>query len=152
MAAIVTYCIGIEDKGNVSIQLIEVGSSKMLWVYSVNKQRSGSKNQQSMAEAIAKHFKDSIAGAQPAVRAAIEAAALAPLPTRVPGPPVVSPASALATPIAYQHQDDVHIELATQAEPQPVREEANLGDAARRSKQQKTCLELAKDNLFCESI
>jgi hypothetical protein len=52
------YCAGIEDKGNVSVQLIEAGSSKMLWAYSVNKQRGGSKNQQSMAEAVAKHFKE----------------------------------------------------------------------------------------------
>ena len=52
------YCIGIEDKGNVSVQLIEARSSKMLWAYSVNKQRGGSKNQQSMAEAVAKHFKE----------------------------------------------------------------------------------------------
>jgi hypothetical protein len=52
------YCAGIEDKGNVSVQLIETGSSKMLWAYSVNKQRGGSKNQQSMAEAVAKHLKD----------------------------------------------------------------------------------------------
>ena len=51
------YCAGIEDKGNVSVQLIETGSSKMLWAYSVNKQRGGSKNQQSMAEAVAKHLK-----------------------------------------------------------------------------------------------
>jgi hypothetical protein len=27
------YCIGIEDKGNVSVQLIEASSSKMLWAY-----------------------------------------------------------------------------------------------------------------------
>jgi TolB-like protein len=51
-------CAGIEDKGNVSVQLIEVNSSKMLWAYSVNKQRGGSKNEQSMAEAVAKHLKD----------------------------------------------------------------------------------------------
>src|SRR3979490_957137 len=51
------YCAGIEDKGNVSVQLVETSSTKMLWAYSVNKQRGGSKNQQSMAEAIAKHFK-----------------------------------------------------------------------------------------------
>jgi hypothetical protein len=50
------YCAGIEDKGNVSVQLIETGSTKIVWAYSVNKQRGGSKNQQSMAEAIAKHF------------------------------------------------------------------------------------------------
>lgn len=52
------YCAGIEDKGNVSVQLIEASSTKMLWAYSVNKQRGGSKNQQSMAEAVAKHCKE----------------------------------------------------------------------------------------------
>jgi hypothetical protein len=52
------YCAGIEDKGNVSVQLIETTSTKMLWAYSVNKQRGGSKNEQSMAEAVAKHFKE----------------------------------------------------------------------------------------------
>jgi hypothetical protein len=51
-------CAGIEDKGNVSVQLIETSSTKVLWAYSVNKQRGGSKNQQSMAEAVAKHFKE----------------------------------------------------------------------------------------------
>lgn len=52
------YCAGIEDKGNVSVQLIDASSTKMLWAYSVNKQRGGSKNQQSMAEAVAKHCKE----------------------------------------------------------------------------------------------
>ena len=51
------YCVGIEDKGNVSVQFIEKSSTKMVWAYSVNKQRGGSKNKQSMAEAIAKHLK-----------------------------------------------------------------------------------------------
>lgn len=51
-------CAGIEDKGNVSVQLIEKESSKMMWAYSVNKQRGGSKNMQSMAEAVAKHMKE----------------------------------------------------------------------------------------------
>jgi len=51
-------CAGIEDKANVSVQLIETSSSKMLWAYSVNKQRGGSKNEQSMAEAVAKHFRE----------------------------------------------------------------------------------------------
>lgn len=54
------YCAGIEDKGNVSVQLIESSTTKMLWAYSVNKQRGGSKNEQSMAEAVAKHFKEFI--------------------------------------------------------------------------------------------
>jgi len=52
------YCVGIEDKGNVSVQLIETSSTKVLWAYSVNKQRGGSKNSQSMAEAVAKHLKE----------------------------------------------------------------------------------------------
>ena len=51
-------CAGIEDKANVSVQLIETSSSKMLLAYSVNKQRGGSKNEQSMAEAVAKHFRE----------------------------------------------------------------------------------------------
>lgn len=50
-------CAGIEDKGTVSVQLVESGSGKELWAYSVNKQKGG-KNEQSMAEAIAKHFKE----------------------------------------------------------------------------------------------
>jgi malate/lactate dehydrogenase len=52
------YCAGIEDKGTVSVQLIETSTTKMMWAYSVNKQRGGGKNQQSMAEAVAKHFKE----------------------------------------------------------------------------------------------
>jgi hypothetical protein len=52
------YCAGIEDKATSPVQLIETSSSKMLWAYSVNQQRGGSKNQQSMVEAVAKHFKE----------------------------------------------------------------------------------------------
>jgi hypothetical protein len=52
------YCAGIEDKGNVSVQLIATSSTKVMWAYSVAKQRGGSKNSQSMAEAVAKHLKD----------------------------------------------------------------------------------------------
>jgi len=120
------YCAGIEDKGNVSVQLIEVGSTKMVWAYSVNKQRGGSKNQQSMAEAIAKHFKESLPNLS-----AVSAA---------PAVPGVTPASA-PTPVAYQ----------TPAEPAPqtmqvVSQDNSLGDAARKAKQHKECLELAKDN------
>src|ERR1700686_2986817 len=33
------YCAGIEDKGNVSVQLIETSSTKVLWASSVNKQK-----------------------------------------------------------------------------------------------------------------
>jgi hypothetical protein len=52
------YCAGIEDKGNVSVQLIATSSTKVMWAYSVAKQKGGSKNSQSMAEAVAKHLKD----------------------------------------------------------------------------------------------
>lgn len=52
------YCAGIEDKGNVSVQLIATSSTKVMWAYSVNKQKGGSKNSQSMAEAVAKHLKE----------------------------------------------------------------------------------------------
>jgi hypothetical protein len=54
------YCAGIEDKGNVSVQLIATSSTKVMWGYSVAKQKGGSKNSQSMAEAVAKHLKDFI--------------------------------------------------------------------------------------------
>ncbi len=123
------YCAGIEDKGNVSVQLIEVNSTKMIWAYSVNKQRGGSKNQQSMAEAIAKHVKESLP-TLPAVSAA-------PAPVAA---PVAAPAPTV-TPVAYQ----------TQAEPAPqtmqvVSQDNSLGDAARNATQHQQCLELAKNN------
>jgi hypothetical protein len=51
-------CAGIEDKGSASVQLIEASSTKMVWAYSVNKQRIGAKDEQAMAEAVAKHLKD----------------------------------------------------------------------------------------------
>jgi hypothetical protein len=54
------YCAGIEDKGNVSVQFIDASSTKVLWAYSVAKQKGGSKNSQSMAEAVAKHLKEFI--------------------------------------------------------------------------------------------
>ena len=50
------YCAGIEDKGSVSVQLIE--GDVIRWSYSVNKGRGGQKNKQSMAEAVAKHLKN----------------------------------------------------------------------------------------------
>jgi len=129
------YCAGIEDKGNVSVQLIESGTSKMAWAYSVNKQRGGSKNSQSMAEAVAKHLKDFVSSSQTAVQAAIQAATMAPAPT-----------PAAPTPVAYQQPGSAHLDNATPTSAQPVREQETLGDAACRSKQRKACLELAKDN------
>jgi hypothetical protein len=125
------YCAGIEDKGNVSVQLIEVASTKMVWAYSVNKQKGGSKNQQSMAEAIAKHFKESLATLPPVSAAPAPVAA---------AEPVVAP-TPVVTPVAYQ----------TPAAPAPqttqvISQDTSLGDAARKAKQHQQCLELAKDN------
>jgi hypothetical protein len=133
------YCAGIEDKGNVSVQLIEVGSTKMVWAYSVNKQRGGSKNEQSMAEAIAKHFKEFLPNA-PALSpapAVAQTPALAPPPAEQVAAPRPTPAP---TPAVYQQP----------ADPAPVTQvlsqDNGLGDAARKSRQHKACLELAKDN------
>jgi hypothetical protein len=133
------YCAGIEDKGNVSVQLIEAGSTKMVWAYSVNKQRGGSKNQQSMAEAIAKHFKDFLPNA-PAVSPA-PAVAQAPAPTTAPAEPVSAPAPALI-PAAYQRPAGPAPATTTQV----ISQGDSLGDAAHKAKQHKACLELAKDN------
>ena len=49
------YCAGIEDKGAVSVQLIE--DNVIRWSYSVNKGRGSQKNKQALAEAVAKHLK-----------------------------------------------------------------------------------------------
>lgn len=49
-------CSGNSDKGNTSVQVIDK-EGVVKWSYAVNKGR-GEKNKQSMAEAIAKHFKD----------------------------------------------------------------------------------------------
>jgi hypothetical protein len=127
------YCAGIEDKGNVSVQLIEVGSTKMVWAYAVNKQRGGSKNEQSMAEAIAKHFKEFL----PSAPALSPAATLAQTSAPAPAP---AERSAAPSPAVYQQPTDPA--PATQVLPQ----DNGLGDAARKSRQHKACLELAKDN------
>jgi len=50
-------CAGIQDKSNVSVQIAD-REGLVRWSYAVNKGRGGQKNKQSMAEAIAKHFKD----------------------------------------------------------------------------------------------
>ena len=48
------YCGGIEDRGSTSVEVTK--GDAVVWSYSVNKGR-GQKNRQSLAEAIAKHFK-----------------------------------------------------------------------------------------------
>jgi hypothetical protein len=50
------YCGGNEDKASTSVQMTDP-SGAVVWSYAVNKGR-GSKNRQSMAEAIAKHLKE----------------------------------------------------------------------------------------------
>jgi hypothetical protein len=132
------YCAGIEDKGNVSVQLIEAGSTKMVWAYSVNKQRGGSKNQQSMAEAIAKHFKDFLPNA-PAVSAVAAPVPVAQAPA--PAAVAVEPAQPLA-PVAYQRPADPAPPTTTQV----ISQQDSVADSARKAKQHKACLELAKDN------
>ncbi len=133
------YCAGIEDKGNVSVQLIEVGSTKIVWAYSVNKQKGGSKNQQSMAEAIAKHFKEFLPNA-PAISAA-PAPSVAPTPA-VTVEPVAAPAPAPAlSQAAYQQPTDPAPQTT-----QVISQDNNLANAARKAKQHKACLDLAKDN------
>jgi hypothetical protein len=49
------YCLGIEDSGNVSVQLVDNHINAIVWGYNVAKQ-NGQRNRQSMAEAIAKHL------------------------------------------------------------------------------------------------
>ena len=142
------YCAGIEDKGNVSVQLIEASSSKMLWAYSVNKQRGGSKNEQSMAEAVAKHFKEFLASA-PALSSVPAGVAPAAAPIPAPTPTLVqtaAPSTATATPAVYQRPSNNQDTSASPNQTQVATQDQNLGDAARRAKQHKACLELAKDN------
>jgi hypothetical protein len=141
-------CAGIEDKGNVSVQLIAASSTKMVLAYSINKQRGGSKNQQSMAEAVAKHFKESFLSGAPAIAEApapTPAPAVAEVPVPTPVPAAVAPAPPPA-PVAYQQQSNVHVESATQSRTQIISQDESLADAARRATQHKSCLDLAKDN------
>jgi hypothetical protein len=49
-------CAGIQDTSTVTVELINVKTSGIEWSYTVHKQRGGGYNQQSMAEAIAKHL------------------------------------------------------------------------------------------------
>jgi hypothetical protein len=49
------YCVGIEDSGNVSVELVDNHTKAIVWAYNVTKQ-TGQHNRQSMAEAIAKHL------------------------------------------------------------------------------------------------
>ncbi len=51
-------CIGIQDRSSVAVQLVDEKSKQIVWAYTVHKQRGGAMNDQSMAEAVAKHLKE----------------------------------------------------------------------------------------------
>ena len=51
-------CIGIQDRSSVAVQMTDEKSKQVVWAYTVHKQRGGAMNDQSMAEAVAKHLKD----------------------------------------------------------------------------------------------
>jgi hypothetical protein len=55
-------CAGIQDTSTVTVELINIKTSGIEWSYTVHKQRGGGYNQQSMAEAIAKHLKFHLEG------------------------------------------------------------------------------------------
>jgi hypothetical protein len=83
--------------------------------------------------------------------AADSAPAAAPAPaapadsTPAAAPAPAAPAPTSATPVAYQQQDSVRVQTATQTTSEPISQES-LGDAARKAKQHKACLDLAQDN------
>jgi hypothetical protein len=129
------YCAGIEDRSNVSVQLIETGSAKMVWAYSVNKQRGGSKNEQAMAEAIAKHFKEFL----PRAPAISQTTAV----TQSPAPTPIAAAAALQQPSALPGPTPGSANAAPQTTQAASQDDS---DAARKAKQHNACLELAKDN------
>jgi hypothetical protein len=52
------YCAGIGGSTNVSVELVRVDDSAVVWAYQVKKGNSGSHGAQSMSEAIAKHLKN----------------------------------------------------------------------------------------------
>ena len=52
------YCVGIGGSTNVSVQLVRVSDSAVVWAYQVKKGNEGSRGVQSMSEAIAKHLKN----------------------------------------------------------------------------------------------
>ena len=60
-------------------------------------------------------------------------------------PAAAAPAPTSATAVAYQQQDSVRVQTATQTTSEPISQES-LGDAARKAKQHKACLDLAQDN------
>jgi hypothetical protein len=60
VSCLFAYCAGNEDKGSTSVQVVD-SQGTVAWSYAVNKGR-GQKNRQSLAEAVAKHFKGEFIG------------------------------------------------------------------------------------------
>ena len=52
------YCAGIEGSSSVSVQLIQVSNSSVVWAYQVRKGNGGPVGIQSLSEAVAKHLKN----------------------------------------------------------------------------------------------
>jgi hypothetical protein len=52
------YCVEIGSSTNVSVQLVRVSDTAVVWAYQVKKGNEGSHGVQSMSEAIAKHLKN----------------------------------------------------------------------------------------------
>jgi hypothetical protein len=80
--------------------------------------------------------------------AAAPAAAPAPEPAPAPAPEPAAPSTPAPAPAAYQQQGTVHV-VETAAQPTTtnvISQQDSLGDAAKKAKQHKACLELAKDN------
>ena len=73
------YCAGIEGTSSVSVQLIRVSDSAVVWAYQVRKANGGPVGIQSLSEAIAKHLKkeflDTPRNQQPAAPAKSEVTA-----------------------------------------------------------------------------
>jgi hypothetical protein len=129
------YCAGIEDKSNVSVQLIEAGSTKMVWAYSVNKQRGGGKNEQAMAEAIAKHLKEFLPRVPALSQTSAATESLAPTP--------IAAAAAIDQPTAVSTATQRSANAASKTTQVTSQDDS---DAARKAQQRNACLELAKDN------
>jgi hypothetical protein len=142
------YCIGIEDTGHVSVQLVEAGSSKVVWAYSVNKQRA-QKNSQSMAEAVAKHLKSFVEQHNDLTASVPEVQSLG---------AVVAPSLSeveqqqTRTQTTSSRPSDASITGDAAKRTPRVTSTEGVADAARRVRQHAACIELAKSNpsITCE--
>ena len=82
------YCIGIEGTSTVSVELVRVSDSAVVWAYQVRKASGGPTGIQSLSEAIAKHLKNDYLIKQPFERmpSVAPTVATAPVPAPVSAP------------------------------------------------------------------